>query len=69
MKPKTVALIIVILLALILILPNTQVATFRFFFIPIRMSQIVMTLFTLACFTIFAVRSVFPSTHRMDRTE
>lgn len=47
MKPKTIVLLIVIVLFLILILRNSQAVTFWLFFWPIEMSQIILTLVTL----------------------
>jgi len=47
MKPKVIALLVLIVIALIIVLQNFHVVSFRIFFWAVDMSLIILTLLTL----------------------
>jgi uncharacterized integral membrane protein len=47
MKPKVIALLVLVVIALIIVLQNFHVVSFRIFFWAVDMSLIILTLLTL----------------------
>lgn len=65
MKPKTIAVLIVIALFLIILIQNTQVVTLRLFFWKIGMSQIILVPLTMLIgFVLGYVVAKVTSNHR-----
>jgi len=48
MKPKLIALVVILIFALVILLQNTHVTTLRLLFWKVQMSQVVLVLIVLA---------------------